>query len=265
MAVSIASKVEVNGTQLYCVRCGNGSHPVLLIPGAVGHTDYVFAPLFQYFGREGSGYTAVSYDLRGYGKSRPPKRSFNLVPEHYHETDAYDGYQLMTSLGFREFSVLGWCAGGVSAVFLAARFPAAVKNVAVWGTQAFLTERDLESFESTRDIKDWNPHLRAAVEEIYGFEELSRLWSEEIDTRRAFLSIRPDGDLCVGELPQVKCPVLILHGGKDILCAQSHAEFLRDHIPRSRLHLIADGKHQLHMTSSVEFTEVIDEFLQDQK
>lgn len=260
---AVAKQLEVNGAQLYCVQYGSGPHPVLLIPGAVLGTDHAFAPQYEHFGRQGSGYTVVGYDLRGYGKSRPPRRTLNLFPEHFHKTDARDGYRLMTSLGFTEFSVLGWCGGGISALLLAAQFPAAVRKVVVWGAKAFLTQEDIEAFEKIKDVNKWSPHLRAPVEEVYGFEELSRLWVEVLESRKCFLSARPDGDLCMSELSMVKCPTLILHGDKDFLCSQSHAEYLRDHIAESQLHIVAGGKHDLNIHSSVEFNAVVDEFLQE--
>ena len=77
---------------------------------------------------EGRGYTIVAYDPRGYGNSRPPDCEYQLVPEHHLKTDASDAYHLMTSLGYPQFSVLGWCGGGITAICLAAQFPDAIKN-----------------------------------------------------------------------------------------------------------------------------------------
>ncbi len=262
IGTSPTAKVEVNGVQLYCVQYGSGSHPILFIPSAVAHADFAFSAQFKHFEREGRGYTAVGYDLRGYGGSRPPNRSLCVFPEDY-KTDAYDGYQLMTSLGFSEFSVLGWCSGGTSALILAAHFPSAVKKVVVWGAKAFITEEDVKRTDRIKDVTNWSPRIRVPIEEVYGFQELSRLWREVIDSRKALLALKPDGDLCAGDLGMVKCPTLILHEEKDVLSTQSQAEYLRDHITGSRLHLFANGKHDLHMHSPAEFNEVVDEFLRE--
>ena len=133
--------LTVNGVQLCYWRKGNGPHAILCIPGALAPCGWAFASQLEHFGREDSGYTIVAYDPRGYGHSRPPEREFCLEEEHHLKKDANDAYHLMKSLAFLQFSVLGWCDGGVSAIFLAAQFPTAIRKLVVWGSRAYITCR----------------------------------------------------------------------------------------------------------------------------
>ena len=44
------------------------------------------------------------------------------------------------------------------------------------------------------------------------------------------LSSYPTGDICIGSLPNIKCPTLIVNGHKDPLVPQEHPQFLQKHI-----------------------------------
>ena len=254
-------KVEVNGVNLYYERSGAGSHAVLCMPGALGSAVTDFGPQLKYFGQEqGDLYTCVSFDPRGYGSSRPPKRDFFTEPEIFLKTDALDAHALMKTLGFPSFSILGWSDGGVSAIVLAARFPEAVKKLVLWGANAYMSRTDVEFIEKTRNVSDWSRRMREPLEAMYG-SDFPQMWSDWIDAMTTVHNSHKDGSLCVPELSQIKCPTLILHGVKDLLCPQFHAEYLRDHIDKSKLELFPEGKHNLHLRFAKEFNVLVTEFL----
>ena len=69
-----AGKATITGVQLYYEIRGDGSHPIICIPGAIGTAKMSFEQQLDYFGRQGSGFTVVSFDPRGYGASRPAER-----------------------------------------------------------------------------------------------------------------------------------------------------------------------------------------------
>ena len=68
----------------------------------------------------------VSFDPRGYGKSRPPERDF---PLDFYQRDADDAAALMAALGHTRYGVMGWSDGAISAVMLAASQAAAVDRL----------------------------------------------------------------------------------------------------------------------------------------
>lgn len=257
------NRIAINkkGEEVSYDKRGSGSHRLLCIPGALGTAHSDFTPQLQYFGREDSPYTIVGYDPLGYGSSRPPERNFEMKPEHFFKRDAFDGHSLMQSLSFPKFSVLGWSDGGIAAMILAALFPMAVQNLVIWGSNAYITQKDLQLFEKTRDVNSWSARMREPLEAIYGSSYFPKLWSDWIDGMRAIYDNREGGDLCMQELPKIMCPTLIMHGAKDAMCPQFHAEYIHKHITGSNLVIMADGKHNLHLRYAQEFNELVDTFL----
>jgi len=257
---TVQQKCLVNGVELHFTQSGRGPHPILCIPGAMAPSHWAFASQLEYFGGEGRGYTIVAYDPRGYGNSRPPDREYQLVPEHHMKTDASDAYHLMKSLGYPQFSVLGWCGGGVTAICLAAQFPDAIKKLVIWGSRTYLTKDDVKRSEELEDLKNWNPRFREAFEAIYGVPNLALLWQKFTDSVRAMYA-KTGGDVCTEEMTKVSCPTLILHGGRDKFSPLSHAEYMKYHIVDSQLHIFADGRHNLQICLG--FNSVVDNFLKE--
>ena len=257
-----SGKIHANGVDLYFERYGSGPHAVLCMPGALGSVQTDFPPQMDYFGRPGSGFTVVGYDPRGYGRSRPHSRRYSAPGGPlFYETDAEDAAGVMRGLGYSEFSLVGWSDGGVSAIIAAARFPKLVKNLVVWGANAYVSKTDVELVEKTRNVANWSPRMRAAMEAVYG-GDFPRMWSDWMD---GFVGVYFDpvrkGDLCKKEAGEVKCPTLVVHGEKDALCPKFHAEFLSNEIPNCRYVTYPEGKHNLHLKYSEEFNKLVGEFL----
>ena len=255
------SSVEVRNEQLRYERRGDGSRAILCLPGALGSALTDFLPQLEHFGRKGSGYTVVGMDPLGYGKSRPPERTFQIEPDHFLKLDAIDGHALMQALSFKKFSVLGWSDGGVSAIFLAALYPESVEKMIVWGSNAYVDKEDIELFEKTRDVSNWSQRMREAMEVLYG-DSFPKLWSNWVDGMLATFERRKNGDLCMAEVEQVRCPTLILHGVKDAMCPQFHANYIHEKIKGSRMLTMEDGKHNLHLKYSTEFNKLVEDFLE---
>ena len=248
-----------DGVELYYEQRGDGPRAILCIPGALGSVGTDFPPQTDHFGREGSGFTIVGFDPRGYGKSRPHTRDFS-APGFY-QRDAMDGAGVMEKLGFQKFSVLGWSDGGVSGIILAARFPERVQKLVVWGSNASVTKSDIELVEKTRDTNKWSPRMREAMETLYG-GDFPGMWKNWMDGFfGAYFDPDKQGDLCSREVSEVKCPTLVIHGLKDALCPLFHAEFLAERFRNCRYEVWPEGKHNLHLKYHQEFNELVTEFL----
>lgn len=232
----------------------------MCIPGALGSVWTDFSAQIEYFGRTGSGFTIVGYDPRGYGKSRPHHRTFSVNPLFY-ETDAHDAVGVMRCLGVAQFSLLGWSDGGVSAVIAAAKYPQYVTKLVIWGSNAYVSETDIELVEKTRDISQWSARMREPMEAIYG-GDFSGLWSDWMD---GFCGIYGDkerkGDLCIREASKVQCPSLVVHGVKDAMCPLFHAEFLAERLCNCRYVTYPDAKHNLHLRYHDQFNKLVEDFL----
>lgn len=256
-------QLTVNGVQLHYHLVGDGPHSVLFIPGAAAPGAYnMFYHQMKYFGAEGSRYTAVCYDPRGYGHSRPPERELTIHPqsEHHIRKDASDAYELMKTLGHSEFSVVGWCDGGVVAVFLALQFPTAIKKIVLCGTRTHITEADVQNSKEWRNLKDWpNGTFSTHFIDFYGYECASEVWGRFADSVIAQLG----QDVCSEEMINVKCPVLVVYGSQDKAVHRSHADHVINRIPDSKLKVFPDAGHCPFLTHSDEFNNSIDFFLKE--
>ncbi len=255
---TLSVKLRDNGPKLHAVIKGDGSHGVLCIPGALGTAVTDFSPQLNHFGDLQSGFTAISFDPRGYGQSIPPRRIFKTSPLHFLEQDAIDGHNLMLEVGFTKYSVLGWSDGGVAAIHLASKYPDSVRKLVIWGANSFVSKEDIELFEKTRNIDNWSKKMRESLEAVYG-NDLGPLWSNWVDSMLEVY--KRDGILCKGQLSSLKIPTLILHGEKDPMVPDFHPKYLQDHINGSVLYSFPEGRHNIHLRFSEQFNSIVKQFL----
>ncbi|NXR13848.1 BPHL hydrolase, partial [Semnornis frantzii] len=142
-----SGKIQVNGVHLHYQQTGEGSHAVLLLPGMLGSGQTDFGPQLKSMNKQL--FTIVAWDPRGYGKSIPPSRDF---PPDFFERDAKDAVDLMQALKFKKFSLLGWSDGGITALIAAARYPALIHKLVIWGANASVTQEDVRIYNSMYDL-----------------------------------------------------------------------------------------------------------------
>uniref|UniRef100_A0A3Q4BMW0 AB hydrolase-1 domain-containing protein n=1 Tax=Mola mola TaxID=94237 RepID=A0A3Q4BMW0_MOLML len=248
---------HVNGVDLYYEQSGRGKHAVLLLPGALGSTRTDFGPQLKSLNKER--FTVVGWDPRGYGQSRPPDRDF---PSDFFERDAKDAVDLMKALGFARFSLLGWSDGGITALIAAARNPYLIRKMVVWGSNSFVSQHDLQLYEAVRDVSKWSARMRQPMEEVYGPEIFAKMWEAWVHGIAQFAK-RPEGNICMELLPLISCPTFIIHGEKDPMVPSLHPQYLLKHIKGSRLHLMPEGKHNLHLKYADEFNKLVEDFLEE--
>jgi len=249
-----AGKVAVNGINLHYLRNGSLGPPVVCLPGAMGTAETDFAPQLRSLSET---MQVVSFDPRGYGQSRPPRRDF---PVDFYQQDADDAAALMEALGHKEYNVVGWSDGSIAAVLLAAKQKKAVGKLVIFGGNAFFTQEDVDAYEATRDIeKNWSKRMKATHMPVYG-DDLQPMWGAAIDAWTEI--VKRGGDICVDEARGLACPTLVLHGAKDPICYQSHAEWFRDNIPSAQLRVLPEGKHNLHLKFADEVNAMIRAFVE---
>jgi len=244
--------VQVRGTNLYYEDRGQGQ-PLLLIPGALGTGQSDFSPQLEALPSEGL--RVIAPDARGYGKSRPPEREF---PLDFYEQDAQDCAALMEAIGCDSYAVGGWSDGAIIGLLLTLHRPQQVTKLIIWGGNAHLTSEDIEAYEKTRLLSSWSPRMVQTMEQIYG-DQLQELWSAWCDAMQAIY--QAGGDICRQRLGEIHCPTFILHGGKDPLVPNFHADILHQGISGSRLHFFPDGKHNIHQAYAGEFNQMLVDFL----
>lgn len=247
--------VEALNYRIHVETVGNGPRPVVLLPGAIGSTRTDFALQLEKLDRKL--FTIIAWDPPGYGFSRPPERSF---PVDFYHRDARVLAKVMHKLGHKQYSVIGWSDGANTGMILAAIQPKCVQKLVAFGGNAYITEQDVQLLEATRNIEKWSEKMRASMEELYGTEHFRHLWSNYCDFYQDLLQ-KHQGEVCRSELPHIRCPTLIVHGGKDPLVPSHHAHYLLQHIANAKLYVIPDGKHNLHLKYADEFNKIVTEFL----
>ncbi|KAM5156660.1 valacyclovir hydrolase-like isoform 1-T1 [Mantella aurantiaca] len=256
LCTSVTSeKVPINGVNLHYQRTGGGDHAVLLLPGVLGSSQTDFGPQLKQLNK--NLFTLIAWDPRGYGLSIPPQRDY---PIDFFERDAKDAIDLMQALKFKKFSLLGWSDGGVTALIAAGTYPSLINKLVIWGANAYVTEEDMKMYNAVKDVANWSQKMRQPMEDLYGKEYFANTFSAWVEAVGQFINVS-DGNICQHLLPLIDCPTLIIHGGKDPMVPSFHPEYLHQHIQNSRLHLIPEGKHNLHLRYAEEFNSLVEEFL----
>ena len=114
----------------------------------------------------------IGWDPPGYGQSRPPARSW----ENFFREDARLAVQTMTALGYNKFSLAGWSDGGITALLAAAQSPQNIEKVVVWGSNAYISQWDIDNINQVSDVSKWSERMRKPMEEMYG-DSFPTLWS----------------------------------------------------------------------------------------
>lgn len=253
----LSHKIEVNRVRLHFETTGDGDHTVLLLPGALGSSRTDFEKQLTDFDK--SEFTIISMDPRGYGRSIPPERTW---PLEFLQRDADDALELIRKLGINHLSVLGWSDGGTVGMLMAARCPEIINRLIVWGAQAYITERDMAVFEKLRDIQNWSEKMRSPFMALYGQKYFQTQWSKWVDAYGAYFEKR-NGDICIQDLQKIRAKTLIIHGLKDQLVPLEHPDYLHANIKGSRLYIMPEGKHNLHVRYYREFNFLAEHFLKE--
>lgn len=252
-----SGKKAVNGVDLFYRTNGDSGLPIVCLPGAMGTADTDFGPQLRDLSDE---FQVVSFDPRGYGNSRPPERDF---PLDFYQRDADDAAALMKSLGHSKYAVMGWSDGAISAVFLAANHAPSVDRLVIFGGNAYMTAEDIEAFEATRDVEaTWSKRQKETHYPTYGADGLQRMWGGAIDAWTGIYKAN-DGDVCMRAAKSITCPTMVLHGAKDPICLSEHPEWFRQNIPgdgKTQLHVLPDGKHNLHLRYADEVNALVRDF-----
>lgn len=128
------------------VRNGHGDKALILLPGALGSAQSDFQPQIENLPKLLPNHTIIAWDPPGYGKSRPPNRTFPL--DFFHR-DAAIANQLMKSLDFNKYSVLGWSDGGITGMIMAAKFVDSIEKLVIWGSNAYIAPEEINIYERT--------------------------------------------------------------------------------------------------------------------
>jgi pimeloyl-ACP methyl ester carboxylesterase/DNA-binding CsgD family transcriptional regulator len=269
-ASEIRFATSADGTRI-AYTC-EGAGPVLVRAGLwMGHLEQdwkspVRRPLLEEMCRT---YSYCRYDARGCGLSDRDVTDVSL------EAMVGDLEAVVDAAGLDQFPLLGLSAGGALSIAYAAKNPRRVSRMVLYGPYARgplkrnPTPKQIEEAQLLVKMIElgWdreNPAYRqvhtsqfmpgATKEQMDDWNELQRLTLSPEMAVRHKLS-REQWDVS-GLLPQIKCPVLVIHCRDDARVPPAEGRLLASQIPNARL-VTLEGKNHVLMKGDPAFDEFL--------
>jgi 3-oxoadipate enol-lactonase len=264
--------IQTDSIEINYESFGEGE-PLLLIMG-FGMPGAAWAPMLPFL----SGFRCIYFDNRGTGKSAKPEGPYTIPMM------AEDASNLLKALGIPKANVYGISMGGMIAQELTLRHPDQVAKVVLGCTTpggekgVRASEETLETLVNAAKTMASDPSagvdmimpLLFPPEFIAAHQELKQMMMlglqmapptppESIDRTLAGV-LEFDA---YARLPQIKCPVLIVHGDKDVLLPVANAELLKQQIPQAEVFIIPDAGHNYAAADPVGIHNRIKAFLNE--
>ncbi len=259
--------VERERVRIYYEVRGNGK-PVIFFSG-VGGGSWSWYRQVRYFARE---YEVIVFDNRGAGRSDKPGQEYRM------EDFADDGAAILDELEVRETFVVGVSMGGMIAQEFALKYAKRVKGLVLGATHCGGPEkippdsRVLASFVdneglSVEEIIDKNTRLlfsanflAAEREEVEKYRQiqLQAGVQPQYALENQLSAIRKFS--CCHRVQNIEAPTLIIAGSDDILVPPENSRILNDRIPNSKLVILPDIAHAIHVEAADRFNVLVDEF-----
>ncbi len=254
---------EVNGTKLYYEMQGKGPAVVLIHSG--GFDRRIWDDQFTRFSER---YSVIRYDVRGYGKSPAPTKPYS---------DEEDLYQLLRLLGVTKAHVIGVSMGGRIAIDFTLTHPEMVRSLVPVASSvsghAFSAEDTVELMKVIYSIQndDGTPAGEAWLRSAYnapGMENAAvaaKLRPIAIENSRAWLMNiffpRMPFPLAIQRLSDIRAPVLIVRGDRDVASIVKVSEILEKGIAGSKAIVIPGAGHMVNVEKPKEFDGAVLQFL----
>lgn len=244
--------------------------PVLFISG-LGAGTWAWEPQMPFFRRR---YQMITFDNRGAGRSSAPPGPYSI------EQMALDTVRLLYTLDIEEVFVVGLSMGGMIAQELALILPHRVRglvlaathpggNMRISGSQDVYQRLMDNSGLSPEEIMDKNIPILFSPESVTNRPELIQAYRERqkdipLQPEHAFAAQQAaiQGFDCSTKLNKIQAPALLLAGEDDQLIPAQNVQRMADHIPDSRVKILPQAGHLIHMEQMEEFNQTLHEFFQ---
>jgi len=201
--------VELSGgLKMYVERHGTTGTPLLLLHGGATSIDGSFGAILP---RLAKTHAVIAPEQQGHGHTADLDRPLS------YEQMAKDTAELLQHERVGPVDVLGWSDGGIIALLLAKDHPELVRRVVVTGAnwRADGLKPELVKWLASSKVADWPAAKAYPVKAHWPVfaEKLRRLWTDWA---------RP-----MAELEEVRPPVLVMAGDKDIVRLEHTLELHR--------------------------------------
>jgi pimeloyl-ACP methyl ester carboxylesterase/DNA-binding CsgD family transcriptional regulator len=268
----IAMTTSPAGTRIGYAVTGSGP-PLVYVSGWLGHLELSWALPAEraYYEALADGRRLIRYDKPGCGLSEPTPPGATL-PQPYSMSQEIDALRaVITATGVERFDLIGASLGAAVAATWAARQPATVSRLVLYGGWAY--GPDVAAPEIQR-------HVLGLVEQHWGLatDLLADIFAPDADaaTRAAFTRYQRDAasakTACAmlemayrvdvrDILPQIRAPTLVVHRDRDRAAPIDQGRRLADGIPQARFEAIPGRSHLPHIGDGQRLTRAIRRFL----
>jgi len=264
--------IEVNGVNLFCRDTLEGGETILCLHGKWGRGETWVDFIRRYRDR----YRVIAPDQRGHGLSDRP------IARYAPQDLAADAHVLIEKLGCGPAIVVGHSMGGRVGAFLAARYPEAVKALAILDcgpegpeTVSILPPEKVSPVDEL--TADW-PTPYASYEEALDdlssrFPMLSnvRYFQESLVetvegydfmfSRFAMAALKEYMCEWYHILPEIECPVLLVRAKESWDLSKEAAERMRGLIKDCTYFEVSRSDHMVYADNPDEFYKGFDRFL----
>lgn len=245
------SEIALPDVTLHVEEAGEGE-PLLLLHGGLGTALLHWWRDIPVYAER---YRVIAPDLRGYGRSSPPRE----FPVDFYQRDADDMAALLRALDAAPAHVLGYSDGADVAQLLAIDHPEFVKRLILVGGQSHTTDPERALWPAVADSSTWSPGAIGRFREAQGPENWPGILQKMVDGYNRFMDA--GGVISAGRLDQITAPTLIVHGEADELVPVFHARLLKEGIPSSTMVLWPDVGHTPQRERAAEFHTLVFKFL----
>jgi 3-oxoadipate enol-lactonase len=219
----------------------------------------------------GKNYRAISYDIRGHGKSDSGDGLYSV------DSHVDDLFGLMNHLHIQKAVIAGLSMGGYIALRAVERKPEAFSGLILCDTksEADGNEAKIKRFQSVRDMKIsgvTDAFTEGYLKNVFTTKSMEsnteavKMIRRTIKTTSAmgiaanFLALASRTDT-TESLSKIKIPTLILVGEKDIVTTPANAASLHEKIKGSTLTIVPDAAHMSNLENPSVFNEQLLQFL----
>jgi pimeloyl-ACP methyl ester esterase len=219
----------------------------------------------------------VAPDLRGHGAS-------TFAGTFCLDDLAADVAALCRSLDLQDTVVVGWSLGAQVALKVFAAIRGRVAGmIVVGGTARFTTADDYDAGLPDREVRGLEARLKRDYARTMGEffrrmftpNELSREQENRIAREIVMGSSQPELSVALAGLgilretdlrpllPEVDCPVFLLHGDSDTICPPTAAKQMATLLPKASLALLPGAGHAPFLSQPELFNPMIRHYLQE--
>ena len=228
----------LNGIHLYYEIYGSGA-PLLVLHGNGGSIAALQHQIDFFRSRR----QVIAIDSRGHGHSEMGAGRLTF------EQMADDVAALLAQLHAAPADVLGWSDGGIVALLLALRHPAAVHRIAFSG--ANLTPQAL----APDDLAGMTAELRTAQEQLAAGDH-SRPWATVCQQLQLMVT---QPQITAADLARITAPALVLAGEHDLI-PEAHTRSIAAGLPHARLHFFPGAGHAALQEVPDTFNATVEQF-----